>query len=91
MFSLTPKEIEAYDAFKREQHAKAVEKQKSEVSKDDPFIDMYESCWESGYPYEGAVGGGFSFTFTPTSIGNFITIKYALTGDEMDITDLDSF
>lgn len=90
-FSLTPKEIEKYDIFKKEQYAKAVEKQKAEVPKDDPFYDTYELCWGEGYPYEGAIGGGFSFTFTPTSIGSITTVKYSLTGEELDITDYDSF
>ena len=30
---------------------------------------MFESAWESGYPYTGAAGGGLSYIYTPTSIG----------------------
>jgi hypothetical protein len=38
-------------------------------------------------PYYGATGGGFSYTFLPTSLGTIITVKEAITGKELNVTD----
>jgi hypothetical protein len=41
------------------------------------------------YPYEGAVGGGLTYTFTPTGIGTIIKVKsYDF---ELDLTDYNNF
>lgn len=40
--------------------------------------------------YCGAVGGFYSFVFTPTGIGIVVSVKTAL-GDEKDITDYSQF
>jgi hypothetical protein len=40
--------------------------------------------------YAGAIGGHLSYSFTPTSIGEIVTVKCAC-GAELDVTDYDSF
>lgn len=40
--------------------------------------------------YCGAIGGFFSITFTPTGLGNIITVT-TIKGDSEDITDYDLF
>jgi len=41
----------------------------------------------AGQPYYGAVGGGVSYTFTPTSLGMILTVKEAISGKELNVTD----
>lgn len=38
-------------------------------------------------PYYGATGGGLSYTFIPTSLGTIITVKEAITGKELNVSD----
>lgn len=41
------------------------------------------------WPYEGAIGGGLTYCFTPTSLGIVLVVKY---GDqELNLTDYDSW
>lgn len=40
-----------------------------------------------GEPYYGAIGGGLSYSFTPTSLGTIIVVKESLTGKELNVTD----
>ena len=50
---------------------------------------MYEESWEAGYPYTGAIGGAMSYVFSPTSIGDHVSVIYKI-GDfrrELDLTD----
>ena len=42
-------------------------------------------CWEMGYPYSGAIGGGLTYEFSNTSIGQVQAARY---GDfRIDLTD----
>jgi hypothetical protein len=45
--------------------------------------------WYSALPkiYDGAIGGALSFTFTVTSIGDFVTAKYH--NEEINLTEYD--
>lgn len=38
-------------------------------------------------PYYGAIGGGITFSFTPTSLGTVTKAKEAITGEEIDLSD----
>lgn len=38
-----------------------------------------------------AIGGRFSYIFTPTGIGTAVTIRDGLTGEEKNITDYDTW
>lgn len=38
-------------------------------------------------PYYGAVGGGLSYTFTPTALGDIITVKESITGKELNVSE----
>lgn len=48
--------------------------------------------WKNTLPpkHFGAIGGGYSFIFTPTSMGDIIKVKRD-DGYEIDLTDYDSF
>jgi hypothetical protein len=38
--------------------------------------------------YTGAIGGRFSYTFFPCSIGEIVTVTDGLTGEKLDISDV---
>lgn len=40
-----------------------------------------------GEPYYGATGGGVTYTFTPTSLGDILVVKEATTGKELNVSD----
>ena len=40
-----------------------------------------------GEPYYGAVGGGLTYSFVPTSLGTIIMVKELTTGKELNVTD----
>ena len=37
--------------------------------------------------YTGAIGGRWTYSFTPTNLGTIVKVKDQLLGDEIDITD----
>jgi len=41
--------------------------------------------------YYGAIGGGFTYHFTPTSLGVIVTIENCVTKTVLDLTDYDSW
>jgi hypothetical protein len=49
-----------------------------------PVIDKQE-------PYYGTIGGGLTYSFTPTSVGMIIIVKESVTGEELNLTDYDSW
>ena len=44
-----------------------------------------------GSSYYGAVGGGLTYSFTPTGLGCIVVIKHESTGAELDLTDIDNW
>ena len=45
--------------------------------------------YPDGVPYQGAIGGGVTYEFTPTSIGTVFKVK--ANGKELDLSDYDSW
>ncbi len=41
-----------------------------------PVDEFVRDSWAAGYPYSGAIGGGLSYRFTRTSIGDIVTAHY---------------
>jgi hypothetical protein len=41
--------------------------------------------------YEGAIGGRYSFCFTPNSLGQVVTVTDIIKKDTLDLTDYDSW
>lgn len=90
-FELSNVEKAKVDAWLKETvYPEVIAWQKKNVKNPD-FI--YKMCWNDGYPYEGAIGGGVTYEFTPTSIGNIINVRYKTFEQEfkLDVTDYDSF
>jgi hypothetical protein len=42
-------------------------------------------------PYYGAIGGAYTFSFTPTTLGTVVTITNGLTNDKIDLTKYDEW
>ena len=47
----------------------------------------YKTSWELGHPYTGAIGGGITYCFTPTSLGVSVVVKDQVTKLEIDLTE----
>lgn len=41
--------------------------------------------------YTGAIGGRFTYEFTPTGIGTAITVKDCVTDQSLDVSDYDNW
>jgi hypothetical protein len=52
---------------------------------------QFEAWWQAQRQktdaYTGAIGGRWTFAFTPTSLGIAVTVRDALTNEEIDLTD----
>jgi hypothetical protein len=59
-----------YPAIIKEQKARILE------HPEQYHASTYGWSWENGYPYEGAIGGGLTYSFTPNSIGVAFNVKY---------------
>ena len=49
-----------------------------------------QSCWDEGFPYGGAIGGGLTYEFSPTSLGLVTKVRYH-GGYELDLTDYEDW
>ena len=94
-FGLTKSEDEKINVWlKNTVYPEVIKHQKKTVKRPDIF---YTDCWKDGYPYEGAIGGGLSYRFTPTSIGVITSAVYTIGMDKnkkewkYDLTDYDSW
>lgn len=58
----------------------AIQKQNNQVGSLGDTINHSE-------PYYGAVGGGLSYTFIPTSLGNIVTVTESITGKKLNVSD----
>lgn len=41
--------------------------------------------------YTGAIGGRFTYSFTPTNLGTVVKVKDELDGTKIDLSDYDSW
>lgn len=53
-----------------------------ELEKAREFIDKHNDN-----KYGGAIGGRFTYSFTPNSIGQSVSMKDSISGDELNVTD----
>jgi hypothetical protein len=49
------------------------------------------SCRMKGEAYYGVCGGGYSYVFTPNSLGMGISVSNTITGEEIDLTDYENW
>ena len=89
MFTLTVTQQGKIDEWIKEQNALMVAEQKNSPM-DVPF-HLLESAWEAGVPYTGAIGGLFTYMFTPSSLGVIVQVRNAITLDKIDVTDYENW
>lgn len=77
-FQITPEQWTKFHSWQVEQDKKVIETQKERHL----FPDE---------PYYGAIGGGYTFSFTPTSIGLIIQISNNVTKEMLDVTDYENW
>lgn len=41
----------------------------------------------NGEPYYGAIGGGVTYSFTPTGLGDILVVTEAITGEKLNVTE----
>lgn len=86
-FEISAEDKEKIDRWlTQEVYPDVIAKQKLHIEPNFVAID----CWENGFPYEGAIGGGITYSFAPTSIGLVTKVQYGVSY-ELDLTDYDSW
>jgi hypothetical protein len=53
------------------------------------WMDEHSKTCDRVYGYAGAIGGGFDYIFSPSSVGDFTTFKCRC-GEKFNFTDYDS-
>lgn len=78
--------------LKEEVYPPLVAKQKAAYAEkgNSPSV-IEQQDWEAGYPYGGAIGGGLTYEFTPTSIGLIFKVRYSGHEEPLDLTDYASW
>lgn len=72
LFSLTKEQEEKLYVWLAERYAEQIEEQRKTMSSSD-----FKNLTGNGkYPYTGAIGGGVTYCFTPTSLGVITVAKY---------------
>jgi hypothetical protein len=91
-FSITDEQQAKVEKWLREEvYPAVIADQKARTPVDDPAYEISKYCWDQGHPYGGAIGGGVSYVFTPTSIGVVVHAQEDYTSKSIDITDYDHF
>lgn len=81
MFSLTQTQQEKLNTWLAVQYKEKIEEQRRTMSARD-----FKMLTQNGkYPYTGAVGGGLTYCFTPTSLGVITVVKWF--ENEIDLTE----
>lgn len=78
VFTVSKEEEKKIRAWMKEQDKKVAERQNN--------IGVFKGC--ANY---GAIGGGYTYCFTPTGIGMIVKVVNGVTKEELDVTDYDSF
>jgi hypothetical protein len=78
MFEITKDQWAKIAEWKKEQDEKV------RKSQEGTFIEHEDA-------YYGCLGGGYSYRFTPTSLGTGVVVINNLTKEELNVTDYDSW
>ena len=93
-YQMTQSERKKADEFIRQQRNLYVAKKKKEWEANPPAPGtlehrIMERTLSFGCPYEGCSGGAVTYSFTPTTLGVAVVVRYALTNEELNVTDYD--
>ncbi len=87
IFKLDHKDHEKISTWYKGIQKKALEEQKEMFTSEE--YDFYTQNGEC--PYPGTIGGEFTYSFTPTSLGLIKKVKEEITGEELDLTEYDEW
>ena len=79
-FELTTDEADRFLKWRNEVDARVKAKQEADPRLKNLTVLM---------PYYGAIDGAYTFSFTPTTLGEVIKVRNELTKEEIDLTDYD--
>lgn len=85
VFSLTEEQVACLNIWHKDVHQRAISIQ-SNSNLGKRFIEMGLSL-----PHYGAIGGALVFSFSATSLGVVCKVKEAITGEEIDLTEYESW
>jgi hypothetical protein len=86
-FSLSPEDLKKIDDWLHEVvYPPIVEEQKKNPNI--AFL-LFKDSKGREYPYEGAIGGGLTYHFTPTGLGTVVKVSYR--DQELDLTDSENW
>lgn len=86
-FELNQNQVKLFDTWSKEQNEVALEIQKENLSEED--FSLLTNDGE--FAYYGAIGGGYTFSFTTSGIGTFCSVLNNVTYQKLDLNDYDSF
>lgn len=87
MFSLTENEQVNLRSHIENWNALILEKQKNEMSTEEFNC---KTC-NGAYPYFGAIGGNYKYSFTPNSIGMCVEVTNIYLNETVNLTDYESW
>jgi hypothetical protein len=91
IFEITPENSQKLqDWLYNEVYPEIIQKQKETIKEPNMFHQM---GWEDGVPYQGAIGGGLTYSFTPTSLGTVLKVQYITHSKtyELDLTEYEDW
>lgn len=90
-FELDQQELEAFKEFKKECEDELVLWQKNKYTGADREEHYRRLTQDWTVPYTGAIGGLFTFEFSPTTLGSKVVVKCSHPKKEKNITNYDSW
>jgi len=89
-FELDAEQVALYKVWLKEQNELALRKQQDDLAerrKESGYLGEFRDYLiDGGFSYMGAIACDPSFTFTNSSIGQFVSVKHPITGNILDLT-----
>jgi len=89
-FELDQAQVDRFKVWGTEVQKRGAQKQLDEAPSE-RRDELRRLQGRAGVPYVGATGGQFTFSFMHTGLGDIVKVKDSVTGEELDLTDYDSW
>lgn len=92
-FRLSPQQVAKLKAWLSEEvYPTAIARQREEAAeRGDLWRRSAEHAWAEGRPYYGATGVGLSYRFKPNGVGLVVQVAEAITGQSINLTEIDNW
>lgn len=87
MFEVTEDQQKKFKVWDEVCRKEILEKQKQEMTEEEYVL---KTC-NGEHPYFGAIGGNYTWSFTPNSIGMGVSVTNNYLKESLDLTDYDSW